>query len=62
CPRGWVGYRGICYFLSRDRRTWDQGQARCSALGASLAVLKDWEMEFLSTFSRKVNHWVGLRR
>uniref|UniRef100_A0A8U7NMJ0 Uncharacterized protein n=1 Tax=Corvus moneduloides TaxID=1196302 RepID=A0A8U7NMJ0_CORMO len=47
CPKGWVGYRGVCDFRSRDQGTWDQGQARCSELGASLAVLKDEEMEFL---------------
>ncbi|NXS82623.1 CD69 protein, partial [Erpornis zantholeuca] len=62
CPDGWVGYHRICYFVSGDRYTWDQGQARCSELGASLAVLKDWEMEFLFTFSRNVDYWVGLRR
>ncbi|NXS88202.1 CL12A protein, partial [Erpornis zantholeuca] len=61
-PKGWVRYNGTCYFLSRDQGSWDQGQARCSALGASLAVLKDWEMEFLFTFSRNVDYWVGLRR
>ncbi|NXY12477.1 CD69 protein, partial [Pteruthius melanotis] len=62
CPHGWVGYNGICYFLSRDHRTWDQGQARCSELGASLAMLRDEEMEFLFTFSRDVDYWLGLRR
>ncbi|NWW21265.1 CD69 protein, partial [Falcunculus frontatus] len=62
CPDGWVGYRGVCYFFSRDHRTWDQGQARCSELGASLAVLKDEEMEFLFTFSRNFDYWLGLRR
>lgn len=44
CPDDWVGYRRICYFLSKDQHTWDQGQARCSELGASLAVLRDEEM------------------
>ncbi|NXY39072.1 CD69 protein, partial [Pomatorhinus ruficollis] len=62
CPAGWVGYNGICYFLSKDQRTWDQGQERCSELGASLAVLRDEEMEFLFRLCRKVNPWLGLRR
>uniref|UniRef100_A0A8C5TSD0 C-type lectin domain-containing protein n=1 Tax=Malurus cyaneus samueli TaxID=2593467 RepID=A0A8C5TSD0_9PASS len=62
CPHGWVGHRGICYFLSRDQLSWDQAQARCSELGASLAVLKDWEMEFLFPHSAKVDYWLGLRR
>ncbi|XP_057244354.1 early activation antigen CD69-like [Malurus melanocephalus] len=62
CPHGWVGHRGICYFLSRDQLSWDQAQARCSELGASLAVLKDWEMEFLFCLSENEDHWLGLRR
>ncbi|XP_014117597.1 PREDICTED: early activation antigen CD69-like [Pseudopodoces humilis] len=62
CPDGWIGYRRICYFLSKDHCTWDQGQAQCSELGASLAVLRDEEMEFLFDLSRKVCHWLGLRR
>ncbi|NWV42773.1 CL12A protein, partial [Grantiella picta] len=62
CPHGWVGYNGICYFLSRDHLIWDQAQARCSELGASLAVLKDWEMEFLFCLSRNDDYWLGLHR
>uniref|UniRef100_A0A8C3TNZ4 Uncharacterized protein n=1 Tax=Catharus ustulatus TaxID=91951 RepID=A0A8C3TNZ4_CATUS len=44
CPHGWVGYNGFCYYFSRDQGTWEQGQERCSELGASLAILKDEEM------------------
>ncbi|XP_057244666.1 early activation antigen CD69-like [Malurus melanocephalus] len=62
CPHGWVGHRRICYFLSRDQLSWDQAQARCSELGASLAVLQDWEMEFLFLLTRNEDHWLGLRR
>ncbi|XP_066063144.1 early activation antigen CD69-like [Chamaea fasciata] len=62
CPAGWVGYNGMCHFLSKDERTWDQGQAQCSELGASLAVLRDEEMEFLFRLSWKVGYWLGLRR
>ncbi|NXX29011.1 CD69 protein, partial [Nicator chloris] len=62
CPDDWVGYRRICYFLSKDHRTWDQSQAQCSELGASLAVLRDEEMEFLFPLSARVDYWLGLRR
>ncbi|NXB87744.1 CD69 protein, partial [Vidua chalybeata] len=47
CPHGWVGYNGVCYYLSRDYSTWEQGQERCSELGASLAILKDEAMDLL---------------
>ncbi|NXU97786.1 CLC2L protein, partial [Cettia cetti] len=39
-----------------------QGQAQCSELGASLAVLRDEEMEFLFRLSRRVSLWLRLRR
>ncbi|NWV79777.1 CD69 protein, partial [Dasyornis broadbenti] len=60
CPDGWVRYWRICYFLSRDHCSWDQAQAGCCELGASLAVLKDEEMEFLICFSENNDHWLGL--
>ncbi|NWV02653.1 CD69 protein, partial [Ptilonorhynchus violaceus] len=62
CPDGWVGYHRVCYYLSRDYSSWEQGQDRCSQLGASLAVLKDEEMDFLFRLSRNVTYWLGLRR
>ncbi|NWU20048.1 CD69 protein, partial [Dyaphorophyia castanea] len=62
CAKGWVEYNGVCYFLSRDQGSWDQAQARCSELGASLAVPKDEELELLSLLSGNVDHWLGLRR
>ncbi|NWW36944.1 CD69 protein, partial [Panurus biarmicus] len=62
CPAEWIEYNGICYFLSKDHSTWDQAQAQCSELGASLAVLRDEEMEFLFLLSGNVDYWLGLRR
>ncbi|NWW78303.1 CD69 protein, partial [Climacteris rufus] len=62
CPKGWVGYNGISYFLSRDQGPWDQAQDRCSELEASLAVLQDGDMELLFRLSGNVDRWLGLRR
>ncbi|NXE71362.1 CLC2L protein, partial [Calcarius ornatus] len=63
CPRGWVGYNGVCYYFSRDYSTWDQGQERCSALGASLAIARDEEaMDLLSRLCKNGGYWLGLRR
>ncbi|XP_053805725.1 C-type lectin domain family 2 member D-like isoform X2 [Vidua chalybeata] len=62
CPRGWVGYNGVCYYLSRDYGTWEQGQERCSELGASLAILKDEAMDLLFHLRGNVDYWLGLRR
>ncbi|NXY63612.1 CLC2H protein, partial [Callaeas wilsoni] len=62
CPDGWVGYHRVCYYLSKDHGTWEQGQERCSELGASLAILKEEEIDFLFRLRGNVDYWLGLRR
>ncbi|XP_066180486.1 C-type lectin domain family 2 member H-like [Sylvia atricapilla] len=63
CPSGWVGYNGICYYLSRDFGTWDEGEERCSELGASLAIVKDEEAtDLLFPLRGNGDFWLGLRR
>ncbi|KAM7016321.1 uncharacterized protein RBU47_005102 [Passerculus sandwichensis] len=63
CPHGWVGYKGVCYYFSRDYSTWEQGQERCSELNASLAIAQDEEaMDLLFRFCHNVGYWLGLRR
>ncbi|XP_063018939.1 uncharacterized protein LOC134421689 isoform X1 [Melospiza melodia melodia] len=43
CSRGWFAVNGVCYRLSREYSTWEQGQERCSELNASLAIAQDEE-------------------
>ncbi|NWI94872.1 KLRBC protein, partial [Pitta sordida] len=62
CPWDWIWHRGGCYHLSKDWRTWEQSQDRCSELGASLAVLSDEMIKFFYHFSAKEDFWIGLRR
>ncbi|XP_072704184.1 C-type lectin domain family 2 member B-like isoform X2 [Ciconia boyciana] len=63
CPDDWVGYRNVCYYLSREEGSWDWSQEQCSSHGASLAVLKrDWEKEFLLRLKGNIDYWLGLRR
>ncbi|XP_063262312.1 C-type lectin domain family 2 member D11-like isoform X1 [Prinia subflava] len=62
CPSGWVGYNGVCYYFSRDSSTWEQGQERCSQLGASLAIVKDEDLGLLFRLHGNVDYWLGLRR
>ncbi|NXX62368.1 CLC2D protein, partial [Scopus umbretta] len=63
CPDGWVGYRKVCYCLSREEGSWQWSQERCASLGASLAVLqRRWEMEFVLRLKGNVDYWLGLQR
>ncbi|KAM6326040.1 killer cell lectin-like receptor subfamily G member 2 isoform 2-T4 [Alca torda] len=63
CPDGWVGYRNVCYYLSRDEGSWEWSQEQCSSHGASLAMpRREWEMEFLWRLTGNMDYWLGLRR
>ncbi|XP_025947888.1 C-type lectin domain family 2 member D-like isoform X3 [Apteryx rowi] len=63
CRDGWIGYRGICYYVSREEASWESSQRHCSSLGASLAVLKrEWEVRFLRELKSSTDCWLGLRR
>ncbi|KAM7047936.1 C-type lectin domain family 2 member D5-like [Acridotheres tristis] len=62
CPSDWVGYNGVCYYFSNDSRSWEQSQERCSELGASLAVLKEEEMDLFFRLRGNGDYWLGLRR
>ncbi|XP_074423931.1 C-type lectin domain family 2 member B-like [Larus michahellis] len=63
CPEGWNVHRNVCYYFSKDERSWEWSQEQCSSHGASLAMPKSKEeREFL--WSHKGDHlyWLGLRR
>ncbi|NWZ01284.1 CLC2D protein, partial [Loxia curvirostra] len=62
CPPGWVGFNGVCYYLSNDSSTWEQGQNWCSELGASLAVPKDEDMDLLFHLFGNGGFWLGLHQ
>ncbi|NXP42929.1 CD69 protein, partial [Leiothrix lutea] len=70
CPPGWVGYNGVCYYLSPPSGTWDQGQERCSPPRASLAIVKDEKAippeglgaDLLFRPPPNVDYWLGLHR
>uniref|UniRef100_A0A8C3KMG3 Uncharacterized protein n=1 Tax=Calidris pygmaea TaxID=425635 RepID=A0A8C3KMG3_9CHAR len=47
CPFNSISYRRKCYYFLEVEGNWTSGQANCSALGASLAML-DSMQEVLS--------------
>ncbi|XP_074423933.1 C-type lectin domain family 2 member B-like [Larus michahellis] len=63
CPEGWNVHRNVCYYFSKDERSWEWSQEQCSSHGASLAMpRREWEMEFLWSQKAHVDCWLGLRR
>ncbi|XP_039373259.1 C-type lectin domain family 2 member D-like [Mauremys reevesii] len=63
CLEGWVGYRGKCYYFSKEEKNWDSSQHFCSSFNASLAVIDtQQEKDFMMRYAALVEHWIGLRR
>nr|XP_005311354.1 C-type lectin domain family 2 member D-like [Chrysemys picta bellii] len=63
CLEGWVGYRGKCYYFSKEEKNWDSSQHFCSSFNASLAVIDtQQEKDFTMRYANLVEHWIGLRR
>ena len=48
CPRGWMQFKSLCYFVSSSIKTWHQAQAYCKGLGGELVKINsDEENEFV---------------
>ncbi|XP_078511788.1 C-type lectin domain family 2 member L-like [Lissotriton helveticus] len=63
CPYDWMYYRRTCYYFSDFESDWNSSQAFCSALGASLALIRNHEqLDFLSHRMWFNPPWIGLHR
>ncbi|KAJ1121917.1 hypothetical protein NDU88_000425 [Pleurodeles waltl] len=63
CPYDWMYYKRTCYYFSDFESDWNSSQAFCSALGASLALIRNQEqLDFLSHRMWFNPPWIGLHR
>uniref|UniRef100_A0A8D0GKJ4 C-type lectin domain-containing protein n=1 Tax=Sphenodon punctatus TaxID=8508 RepID=A0A8D0GKJ4_SPHPU len=62
CPRSWVQHGNKCYWVSKDRRTWNKSQEACVTKRARLLVLRDLEeMTFIKNITEGSElTWLGL--
>ncbi|XP_068178270.1 CD209 antigen-like isoform X2 [Antennarius striatus] len=65
CPSGWVMIERRCYFLSNERRSWQESRRSCQADGADLVVFNSLDeqvvfLDFLSGLAAQ-EFWIGLR-
>lgn len=40
CPRGWLTFTSRCYYVSSQRRSWDDSRRDCQQRGADLVVIE----------------------
>ncbi|XP_070789552.1 C-type lectin domain family 2 member D-like [Pituophis catenifer annectens] len=63
CPDFWIGYRGKCFYVSKDEKNWTLSLKTCSSFNASLAVIDSQkELEFWVKIFKPFHYWFGLSR
>ncbi|KAM9398472.1 uncharacterized protein ACWYII_031035 [Salvelinus alpinus] len=59
CSDGWKKFEYSCYFLSTEKKTWEESRQDCLERGTDLVIINSKEeQEFLFTFKKRV--WIGL--
>ncbi|XP_075769962.1 killer cell lectin-like receptor subfamily B member 1B allele C [Pelodiscus sinensis] len=60
CPPDWLLHRDKCYWVSKNKTSWNESRDDCSKRGSRLLVIRDQdEMTFIQTNS-KDGVWLGL--
>ncbi|XP_023669558.2 uncharacterized protein [Paramormyrops kingsleyae] len=61
CPKGWNIFNDKCYYQFRIKKNWEESKTYCSEHGGNLAVIESQEeQEFIKTFIKDGNSWIGL--
>ncbi|KAE8301157.1 C-type lectin domain family 4 member M CD209 antigen-like protein 1 [Larimichthys crocea] len=59
CPEGWIMFGSSCYYISSQRRSWDNSRRDCMQREADLVIITSrQEQAFLTGFTAAA--WVGM--
>ncbi|XP_034044136.1 CD209 antigen-like protein E [Thalassophryne amazonica] len=59
CPASWLLFQSSCYYISSERKTWDESRQACLQQGADLVIIDSkQEQGFLTGFAS--NAWIGM--
>ncbi|MCJ8728878.1 hypothetical protein PDJAM_G00008920 [Pangasius djambal] len=61
CGKGWVKLESSCYFISKERLSWQESRVACQKHGGDLAVIKNEYVQKRLTESGGMLYWIGLR-
>ncbi|XP_077327203.1 asialoglycoprotein receptor 2-like [Lithobates pipiens] len=61
CSEGWSHYGLSCYYLSSDKKPWNDAKEDCESKEAHLVVINsEGELKFLRGIANKQTLWIGL--
>ncbi|XP_038856249.1 fibronectin-like [Salvelinus namaycush] len=61
CPEGWRRFGCRCYYLSTEKKTWNESRQDCLERGADLVIINsEEEQTFINGFKSVSYVWIGL--
>uniref|UniRef100_A0A8D0G7J2 C-type lectin domain-containing protein n=1 Tax=Sphenodon punctatus TaxID=8508 RepID=A0A8D0G7J2_SPHPU len=61
CPAGWkLMGDDQCYYISEDKRSWENSKQFCLSQNSTLLILKDLKKLKISIKPDRYYHWIGL--
>ncbi|KAM9838620.1 CD209 antigen-like protein A [Aulostomus maculatus] len=61
CPREWVRWRCSCYYISTEKKSWEDSRKDCCNKGADLVIINNQEeQKFVRSQAKGGAWWIGL--
>lgn len=62
CDMGWLKFENSCYFLSKERLSWQESRKECQRKGGDLAIITNERLQSYLTKNGNMHYWIGLNQ